>query len=143
MGLIHGGQRVNPRAWSQCGLWFRWPRVRIPPPTPIDPTKANNRTVPAITREYTCRKREIRMRTLAVLAASGVLLTAAESFLPDDSLVNHVEKKVRANLPTREERRFDLIGWAPSIKAAEEAAKRTNRPVYVFTYDGKIDTGRC
>jgi hypothetical protein len=83
------------------------------------------------------------MRTLAVLAVSGVLLTAAESFLPDDSLVNHVEKKVRANLPTREERRFDLIGWAPSIKAAEEAAKRTNRPVYVFTYDGKIDTGRC
>lgn len=83
------------------------------------------------------------MRYLAVLAASGILLTAAESFLRDDSLVNSVEKKVRANMPARDEKRFDEIGWAPGIKEALAAAKKAGRPVYLFTYDGNIDTGRC
>jgi len=41
------------------------------------------------------------------------------------------------------EKRFDEIGWAPSILAAEALAKQHNRAVFLFTYDGKIDTGRC
>jgi hypothetical protein len=54
-----------------------------------------------------------------------------------------VEKKVREIQPSRDEKRFDEIGWAPSILAAEALAKKTNRPVFLFTYNGKIDTGRC
>ena len=83
------------------------------------------------------------MRYLAGLIAAGALLMSAENWLKDDALVNLVEAKVRRIQPTRAERRFDEIGWAPDIQAAEAAAKTANRPVYLFTYDGKIDTGRC
>jgi hypothetical protein len=81
------------------------------------------------------------------LAFAGILFLgtaiAAEVWLKDDTLVGSVERKVHSLLPTREERRFDRIGWAPGILAAEARAKETNRPVFLFTYDGKIETGRC
>ena len=65
-------------------------------------------------------------------ASAGVILigavVAAESWLKDDKLVVSVEKKVREIQPSRDEKRFDEIGWAPSILAAEALAKKTNRP---------------
>ncbi len=75
-----------------------------------------------------------------VLAGSAV---AAETFLKDDKLVTTVEEKVHKLQPTRAEKRFDEIGWAPSLLEAETLAKQNNRPVFLFTYDGKIETGRC
>ena len=87
------------------------------------------------------------MRNLAGTVLSSVLVLGsaigAEVWLKDDSLVSSVEKKVHGLQPTREERRYDQIGWAPSIVAAEAKAKEMGRPVFVFTYDGKIETGRC
>jgi hypothetical protein len=87
------------------------------------------------------------MRNFARTVSAGVILIgvalAAESWLKDDKLVASVEKKVREIQPSRDEKRFDEIGWAPSILAAEALAKKTNRPVFLFTYNGKIDTGRC
>ncbi len=89
----------------------------------------------------------IGMRYFTGTVLSGLLLLGsaigADVWLKDDSLVSSVEKKVHAMQPTREERRFDQIGWAPSILAAEAKAKEMGRPVFVFTYDGKIETGRC
>jgi len=73
----------------------------------------------------------------------GSAFAAAEAWLKNDSLTTAVERKVHDVQPTRDERRFDLVGWAPSILAAEARAKETNRPVFLFTYDGKIETGRC
>ncbi len=87
------------------------------------------------------------MRILAGTALSSVLILgsalAAEVWLKGDALVSSVEKKVQAFEPTREERRFDQIGWAPGILAAEARAREMGRPVFLFTYDGKIETGRC
>jgi hypothetical protein len=87
------------------------------------------------------------MRKLAGTVLFSVVLVgsavAADAWLKDDSLVSSVEKKVHALQPTREERRFDQIGWAPGILAAEARAKELGRPVFLFTYDGKIETGRC
>ena len=77
----------------------------------------------------------------AAILVSGAM--AAETWLKDDKLVNSIEKKVHEVQPTRQERRFDLIGWAPSIAAAENLARQHHRPVFLFTYDGKIETGRC
>lgn len=76
----------------------------------------------------------------ALLLGSAI---AADLWLKDDSLVSSVEKKVHDLQPTRDERRYDLIGWAPSILAAEARAREVGRPVFLFTYDGKIETGRC
>ena len=35
------------------------------------------------------------------------------------------------------------IPWAPSLTAAAEAARKEDRPIFVFSHDGNIDTGRC
>jgi hypothetical protein len=87
------------------------------------------------------------MWKLAGLALPGVLILGsaigAEVWLRDDSLVSHVEKRVHELQPTRDERRFDQIGWAPGILAAEKRAREMGRPMFLFTYDGKIETGRC
>ena len=76
-----------------------------------------------------------------VLAIAGA--GAAEIWLKDDKLVAAVQKKVREIQPSREEKRFDEIGWAPTILEARAISQKTNRPVFLFTYNGNIDTGRC
>jgi hypothetical protein len=69
---------------------------------------------------------------------------AADFGLNDDRLVSSVEKKVRELQPTRDERHYDLVGWAPGVLAAEARARELNRPVFLFTYGGRsIETGRC
>jgi hypothetical protein len=88
------------------------------------------------------------MRTFATIAFSGALLAvgclaADEVWLKDDSLVAKVEKKVHQSQPKPEEKRFDLVGWAPDIFTAEKLAKQQNRPVFLFTYDGTLETGHC
>lgn len=86
------------------------------------------------------------MRNFARIVSAGAILmgaaVGAESWLKNDKLVEAVETKVR-EMPSRDEKRFDEIGWAPSILAAEALARKTNRPMFLFTYNGKIDTGRC
>jgi hypothetical protein len=83
--------------------------------------------------------------SLTVTVCSGLLSCAliAQTFLRDEPLVAKVQKRVHELQPTREEKRFDEIGWAPSILEAEKIARKLNRPIFMFTYDGKIETGRC
>jgi hypothetical protein len=86
------------------------------------------------------------MRASRAAMVCGVVvcsIATAQSGLKDDSVVSKVQKKVHAIQPSRAERRFDEIGWAPTILEAEKIAKRLNRPIYLFTYNGKIETGRC
>jgi hypothetical protein len=77
------------------------------------------------------------------LLSAALLAGAAETWIKDDKLVAKVEEQVRKVQPTRAEKRFDEIGWAASILAAEQVAAKVNRPIFLFTYNGKIDTGRC
>jgi hypothetical protein len=81
--------------------------------------------------------------TGTALLSAALLAGAAETFLKDDKLVESVEKQVRKLQPTRDEKRYDEVGWAPSILAAEEIAAKVKRPIFLFTYNGRIDTGRC
>jgi hypothetical protein len=79
-------------------------------------------------------------------AAVAVLATAAllSAAMPDDKhLGDWVEKRVRGLQPSRAERRIDEIGWAHRILPAEGLARSLNRPVFLFTHDGRIETGRC
>ena len=84
------------------------------------------------------------MRALGLsLLAAATLGIAAEHWIKDDALVKDVQERVRKIQPTRQEKRFDEIGWAGSILQAEEVAARVHRPVFLFVYNGSIDTGRC
>ena len=42
-----------------------------------------------------------------------------------------------------EERAFDRIGWAADLLTARKLAAEHNRPVFLFTMDGRVNTGRC
>ena len=42
-----------------------------------------------------------------------------------------------------QKKRFDEIGWAKDIREAEKLAKENNRPVFLFTHDGRMNIGRC
>jgi hypothetical protein len=81
----------------------------------------------------------LRLVTLAAFAAT---LFAADT-VKDGSVAGWVQKKVDKLQPTSAERTFDRVGWAPNLTAAMEASKATNRPVFLFTYDGDIASGRC
>lgn len=54
-----------------------------------------------------------------------------------------VGQRVRAWQPTPAERRWEQIGWASDIRDALRLAKRANRPVFLFTHDGRLGVGRC
>ena len=54
-----------------------------------------------------------------------------------------VDAKVEDCSPKPEERRFDQTGWLTDIRAALALAKQHNRPVFLFTHDGRMGLGRC
>jgi hypothetical protein len=35
------------------------------------------------------------------------------------------------------------VPWAASLVEADRAARREGRPMFVFSHEGNIDTGRC
>jgi hypothetical protein len=89
-------------------------------------------------------KKSIRsgLAVFALLAmfAFPVLFATASS---DEEVASWVRDQVKALQPTPEDKRFDEIGWAKSIVQAEKLAHQHNRPVFLFTHNGSIGTGRC
>ena len=54
-----------------------------------------------------------------------------------------VDKRVAGIQPTPDERKIDRIGWAQDIRTALALGKANDRPVFLFTHDGRMGTGRC
>ena len=54
-----------------------------------------------------------------------------------------VEQRIEELQPAAKEKRFDEIGWARDIRSAEKLAQENNRPVFLFTHDGRMNIGRC
>ena len=54
-----------------------------------------------------------------------------------------VEKRIRDWQPTKDERRFDQIGWAKDLSDALRLGKEKGRPIFVFTHKGHMQFGRC
>jgi hypothetical protein len=61
----------------------------------------------------------------------------------DADFVAWVDRLVEARRVAPGERRLDEIGWAADIRTAERLAKEHNRPVFLFTHDGRMNVGRC
>ena len=62
---------------------------------------------------------------------------------PSGDASSYVDAKVAACSPKPEERRFDQTGWLTDIRSALALAKEHNRPVFLFTHDGRMGLGRC
>ncbi len=86
-------------------------------------------------------------QALIIIALATAFLTAAtaagENSLTDQEVAAWVRKRVRDWQPTAADRPFDQIGWAKDIRDAERLAREHDRPVFLFTHDGHIATGRC
>ncbi|MGI8601993.1 MAG: hypothetical protein ACR2OZ_03230 [Verrucomicrobiales bacterium] len=54
-----------------------------------------------------------------------------------------IDQRVAECQPTKEERRIDDIGWAGNLTEAQNLAREHNRPVFLFTHDGRMGIGRC
>ena len=74
------------------------------------------------------------------LLAALVLLSIAAAASDDFA---DVERRIRELQPTASEKRFDDIGWAKDIRHAKALASEHNRPVFMFTHDGRMNLGRC
>ncbi|HLK56658.1 MAG TPA: hypothetical protein VKU00_08845 [Chthonomonadaceae bacterium] len=72
---------------------------------------------------------------------------ASQAFAQPQQAAAHdaawVEQRIQELQPTAQERRIDEIGWAKDILSAKQLAQKSNRPVFLFTHDGRIGTGRC
>jgi hypothetical protein len=54
-----------------------------------------------------------------------------------------VDRRVAELQPAKDERRIDEVGWATSLGEAEKLARDHQRPVFLFTHDGRMALGRC
>jgi hypothetical protein len=75
--------------------------------------------------------------------AAGHAATAADGPVADADVVAWVAKRVEERQPAPAEKRFDEIGWARDLRTAIRLGKQHHRPVFLFTMDGRINTGRC
>ena len=62
---------------------------------------------------------------------------------PSADFASWIDQKVLDCAPKPEERRFDQTGWLTDIRSALSLAKEHNRPVFLFTHDGRMGLGRC
>ena len=84
------------------------------------------------------------MNTVFVVAACiAPMLGYSAEPKPEPRDFAWVEKHAQELEPTAKERRIDEIGWTSDIRQAERLAGENSRPVFLFTYDGHINTGRC
>jgi major membrane immunogen (membrane-anchored lipoprotein) len=85
-----------------------------------------------------------RILMILALLLSGLLGTAcATGPVSDAKVVRWVEKTVAERQAPAEDKRFDEIGWVTDVRTAIKLGKEHNRPIYLFTGDGRINTGRC
>ena len=82
----------------------------------------------------------IQQIAIAVLSMMVLIAGATAAETGDRAWV---DQRVRELQPRPEEKRFDEIGWANDIRDAKELAKQHQRPVFLFTHDGRMNIGRC
>jgi len=79
------------------------------------------------------------MRYFTALVMLGVLVPATRADDADEARTLRQIQRIKDSDSTEWRR----IPWAASLLDAERAAKDENRPVFLFTHDGNLDTGRC
>ena len=80
----------------------------------------------------------IRAMTVAALTL-GVLAAVGRADERDEAWVLARVQKIKASDTTG----WSRIPWTASLMAARQASVKENQPVFLFTHDGNIETGRC
>jgi hypothetical protein len=147
---------LKPRKMAKVEICYRsWCSMETISIPPLNLLKAFEELFRARQRQkidsstYIARSRPMRILTsllfLIGCPCSEITLPAQP---PTQRIVNsEIEKwatqRVKEWQPKPSERRFDEIGWIPSLKSASSLAKKSQRPLFLFTMDGRINLGRC
>lgn len=89
------------------------------------------------------RRFRIGVVIAGLLLGGAAATTWAGDSIADRKVVRWVEKTVAERQPPPEDKRFDEIGWVTDIRTAIKLGKEHNRPIVLYTGDGRINTGRC
>jgi hypothetical protein len=84
--------------------------------------------------------------TPALLFTLGLVLYTASLAVPLPETIHDpawVDRRIEKWQPTAREKRWESIGWAKNLREAERLGKAHNRPVFLFTHDGRLNVGRC
>jgi hypothetical protein len=99
---------------------------------------------------FTAKLRIAALAVVAITLLGGGSVFAYRTLVPDPhgqpATVDHatwVERRVAELEPTADDRKIDRIGWATDIRDGLRLARESNRPVFLFTHDGRINTGRA
>jgi hypothetical protein len=88
-----------------------------------------------------------RYLNIAAFSASLLLTTSPAGAVAPSVSGSEFAQTVDARLADwwlkPDERRFDTIGWAPDVRTAQKLAAEHDRPLFLFTMDGRVNTGRC
>jgi hypothetical protein len=81
--------------------------------------------------------------TARAMTAAGLLLGAfalpAAAEERDEAWVQNRVKQMQES----DAAAWRRIPWAASLSDARQASQHENRPVFLFSHDGNLDTGRC
>ena len=80
---------------------------------------------------------------LGLLLGGAVVTSCSFGTISDARVVRWVEQTVAERQPPAEDKRFDEIAWVTDIRTAIALGKEYNRPIVLYTGDGRINTGRC
>jgi hypothetical protein len=81
--------------------------------------------------------RRARMILLAALVVGNVSAAPRED--REESRIRQAVREVRQS----DTETWRKVSWAPSLLEARRLARAEGRPVFLFTLDGNLDTGRC
>jgi hypothetical protein len=73
------------------------------------------------------------------LSVFGMLLAAATGLASDEERISQRVKALRGS----DTEAWRKIPWSASLLDAARAARREGRPMFLFSHEGNIDTGRC
>jgi hypothetical protein len=87
----------------------------------------------------------MRLTRFVPAVAAGLLIDPSlfAATPADDRVRIVVDERVAEWWPNKDEKRFDEIGWAADIRTARKLAAENDRPVFLFTMDGRVNLGRC
>jgi len=77
-----------------------------------------------------------RRRVFLVAALAATIISAAAG---DEAAIRKQIERIKE----REVNGWRKIPWTASLLAARRTSEREKQPIFLFTYDGNIETGRC
>lgn len=75
----------------------------------------------------------------SVFLAAALAASTMSTALGDEAAIRKRIERIKEN----DVNAWRKIPWTTSLLAARRTSEREKQPIFLFTYDGNIETGRC